>query len=190
VARAVGAYFMVDMAHYAGPIAAGVYPNPVPVADFVTTTTHKSLRGPRGGDVVQDPSEGFSDSGAGQRGRSFRRGSALDRRRLGVGRVNRLAWTSADQVAVLTFGRFNADFSAAEASDEARMLSVCSMTSKAKAMCAVSSRNTQADARTSQRLQLSLAVFWTLAVWVLMTELPVAVSAVALPLSVRLFSLP
>jgi glycine hydroxymethyltransferase len=52
VAKAVGAYFMVDMAHYAGLIAAGVYPNPVPHADFVTTTTHKSLRGPRGGVVL------------------------------------------------------------------------------------------------------------------------------------------
>ncbi|HVW30603.1 MAG TPA: serine hydroxymethyltransferase [Polyangiaceae bacterium] len=51
-AKAVGAYFMVDMAHYAGLIAAGVYPNPVPVADFVTTTTHKSLRGPRGGVIL------------------------------------------------------------------------------------------------------------------------------------------
>jgi glycine hydroxymethyltransferase len=52
VAKAVGAYFMVDMAHYAGLIAAGVYPNPVPHADFVTTTTHKSLRGPRGGVIL------------------------------------------------------------------------------------------------------------------------------------------
>src|SRR5690606_7433639 len=49
VAKDVGAYFMVDMAHYAGLIAAGEYPNPVPHADFVTSTTHKSLRGPRGG---------------------------------------------------------------------------------------------------------------------------------------------
>ena len=52
VAKAVGAYFMVDMAHYAGLIAAGVYPNPVPYADFVTSTTHKSLRGPRGGIIL------------------------------------------------------------------------------------------------------------------------------------------
>ncbi|WP_309625691.1 serine hydroxymethyltransferase [Methylibium sp.] len=52
VAKAVGAYFMVDMAHYAGLIAAGVYPNPVPFADAVTSTTHKSLRGPRGGIIL------------------------------------------------------------------------------------------------------------------------------------------
>jgi glycine hydroxymethyltransferase len=52
VAKAVGAYFMVDMAHYAGLIAAGLYPNPVPHADFVTSTTHKSLRGPRGGVIL------------------------------------------------------------------------------------------------------------------------------------------
>ncbi len=52
VAKAIGAIFMVDMAHYAGLIAAGVYPNPVPHADVVTSTTHKSLRGPRGGIIV------------------------------------------------------------------------------------------------------------------------------------------
>ena len=52
VAREVGAYFMVDMAHYAGLIAASEYPNPVAVADFVTSTTHKTLRGPRGGFVL------------------------------------------------------------------------------------------------------------------------------------------
>jgi len=52
LAKEVGAYFMVDMAHYAGLIAAGVYPNPVPFADFVTSTTHKSLRGPRGGIIL------------------------------------------------------------------------------------------------------------------------------------------
>ena len=52
VAKDIGAYFMVDMAHYAGLIAAGLYPNPVPHADFVTSTTHKSLRGPRGGIIL------------------------------------------------------------------------------------------------------------------------------------------
>jgi glycine hydroxymethyltransferase len=52
VARDVGALFMVDMAHYAGLIAAGLYPNPVPHADVVTSTTHKSLRGPRGGIIL------------------------------------------------------------------------------------------------------------------------------------------
>jgi glycine hydroxymethyltransferase len=52
VAKDIGAFFMVDMAHYAGLIAAGVYPNPVPHADAVTSTTHKSLRGPRGGIVL------------------------------------------------------------------------------------------------------------------------------------------
>ncbi len=55
VAREVGAIFMVDMAHYAGLIAAGVYPNPVPHADVVTSTTHKSLRGPRGGFILMKP---------------------------------------------------------------------------------------------------------------------------------------
>jgi glycine hydroxymethyltransferase len=57
VAKAIGAYFMVDMAHYSGLIAAGVYPNPVPFADVVTSTTHKSLRGPRGGIVVTNNEE-------------------------------------------------------------------------------------------------------------------------------------
>ncbi|MFG5778230.1 serine hydroxymethyltransferase [Comamonas sp. J-3] len=52
VAKEIGAIFMVDMAHYAGLIAAGEYPNPVPFADVVTTTTHKSLRGPRGGVIL------------------------------------------------------------------------------------------------------------------------------------------
>ena len=47
-----GAYLMVDMAHYAGLVAAGLYPNPVGIADFVTTTTHKTLRGPRGGLIL------------------------------------------------------------------------------------------------------------------------------------------
>ncbi|MEW6293767.1 MAG: serine hydroxymethyltransferase [Pseudomonadota bacterium] len=52
IAKAVGAVFMVDMAHYAGLVAAGLYPNPVPHADVVTSTTHKTLRGPRGGLIL------------------------------------------------------------------------------------------------------------------------------------------
>jgi len=52
IAREVGAVFMVDMAHYAGLVAAGLHDNPVPVADFVTSTTHKTLRGPRSGFVL------------------------------------------------------------------------------------------------------------------------------------------
>jgi glycine hydroxymethyltransferase len=52
VAREIGALFMVDMAHYSGLVAGGVYPNPVPHADIVTSTTHKSLRGPRGGFIL------------------------------------------------------------------------------------------------------------------------------------------
>jgi len=52
LSKEVGAIFMVDMAHYSGLIAAGVYPNPVPHADIVTSTTHKSLRGPRGGIIL------------------------------------------------------------------------------------------------------------------------------------------
>jgi len=52
IADAVGAYLFVDMAHYAGLVAAGEYPSPVPHADFVTTTTHKTLRGPRGGVIL------------------------------------------------------------------------------------------------------------------------------------------
>lgn len=59
IADEVGAYFMVDMAHYAGLVAAGVYPNPLPHAHIVTTTTHKTLRGPRGGMILSnDPALG------------------------------------------------------------------------------------------------------------------------------------
>ena len=64
VARNIGAYFMVDMAHYAGLIAAGLYPNPVPFADVVTSTTHKSLRGPRGGFILMKDAVAKAINGA------------------------------------------------------------------------------------------------------------------------------
>src|SRR5260370_5760949 len=57
VADEIGAFFMVDMAHYAGLVAAGVYPSPLPHAHVVTTTTHKTLRGPRGGMVLSTDAE-------------------------------------------------------------------------------------------------------------------------------------
>ena len=60
IADAVGAYLLVDMAHYSGLIAGGVYPNPVQHADFVTSTTHKTLRGPRGGIILWNKPEYLS----------------------------------------------------------------------------------------------------------------------------------
>ena len=60
IADSVGAYLMVDMAHVAGLVATGLYPNPVPIADVVTTTTHKTLRGPRGGLILARENEALT----------------------------------------------------------------------------------------------------------------------------------
>ncbi len=65
IADEVGAYLFVDMAHVAGLVAAGIYPNPVPIADVVTTTTHKTLRGPRGGLILARPGEAIHNTQGG-----------------------------------------------------------------------------------------------------------------------------
>ena len=57
IADKIGAYLMVDMAHFAGLVAGGVHPNPLEYADVVTTTTHKTLRGPRGGMILTNNGE-------------------------------------------------------------------------------------------------------------------------------------
>ena len=57
IANEVGAYLMVDMAHIAGLVATGAHPSPIPIADVVTTTTHKTLRGPRGGMILSNNKE-------------------------------------------------------------------------------------------------------------------------------------
>jgi len=64
VARDIGAVFMVDMAHYAGLIAAGVYPSPIPHADVITSTTHKTLRGPRRRPDPDEAAPGEADHSA------------------------------------------------------------------------------------------------------------------------------
>src|SRR5690606_2558823 len=80
VAREIGAIFMVDMAHYAGLIAAGEYPNPVPHADVVTSTTHKSLRGPRGGFILMKAEHEKAINSAVFPGLQGRAADARDRR--------------------------------------------------------------------------------------------------------------
>ena len=65
IADQVDALFMVDMAHIAGLVAAGVHPSPVPFADYVTTTTHKTMRGPRGGLILAKEEYGKQLAGPG-----------------------------------------------------------------------------------------------------------------------------
>ena len=84
VAKRVGAPLMVDMAHIAGLVAGGVHPSPVPHADFVTTTTHKTLRGPRGGMVLCREQLRQGPGSHGVPGRAGRTADAHHRRQGGV----------------------------------------------------------------------------------------------------------
>ena len=70
IARSVGARVFADIAHIAGPVAAGLHPSPVPHADYVTTTTHKTLRGPRGG-LILSKEEHVSDKSSRKRHRGL-----------------------------------------------------------------------------------------------------------------------
>ena len=80
IADEVGALLMVDMAHYAGLVAAGVYPSPVGIADFVTSTTHKTLRGPRGGFILMKEGQAKAINSAVFPGAAGRAADARDRR--------------------------------------------------------------------------------------------------------------
>ena len=105
IADQVGAYLMVDMAHFAGLVAAGLHPNPVPHADVVTTTTHKTLGGPRGGVILTNDAEIAKKINSavfpGQQGGPLEHvdrgqgGGVQDRRRAGVPRAAASApWTA------------------------------------------------------------------------------------------------
>ena len=85
VADEIGAFFMVDMAHYAGLVAAGVYPSPLPHAHVVTTTTHKTLRGPRGGMVLSNDAEHRQEDQLGGVPRPAGRAADAHHRRQGRG---------------------------------------------------------------------------------------------------------
>ncbi len=84
IAREVGAILMVDMAHFAGLVATGVYPSPMPHADVVTTTTHKTLRGPRGGLILCKAEHAKAIDKAVFPGSAGRPARARDRRQGGV----------------------------------------------------------------------------------------------------------